>query len=284
MNKRPRRVFDRSILLARCRWEALRRTAEYRTDTARVIRVGAASLRWPVEKLERYCLDNGGVIEPAWGSGAPPGGLDHYQAVCARYGLVVLIHPDVTVSEGEMAAFPIFADTPSRRPTVKDRGALRRFTRRGMDLSLRTQRRIFAQEQVHAGPFQLNLKRIRLRHFDKILAVFDARRAGKPFGVIAEAVGLSLDQVKRAWETGRRLIPKWLDLESHIATCPTCLACIRKKGDRWCAAAELQIGLPPTGRSRSRTSAERLDLLAARQEGLLPARRSLKRIDSSSDC
>ncbi len=279
MSKRPRRVFDRSIVLARCRWECLRRTAQYRTDTARIIREAAASLGWTEEKLERDCLENGGgVLEPA--------GLDHhhYHVLCARYGLVVLMHPDVMFSEDDMAAFPIFADTPESQPKVKDQAALRRFARNGMARSLRTQRRIFAKERVHPGPFQLNLKdRVHLGHFDKTLAVFDARRAGKRFGAIAKAVGLSIHQAKRAWKTARRLIPKWLDLESHVATCPTCLASMRNKRDRWCAAVELQIGLRPTGLSRLRPSAERLDILAARHEGHLPARRSMKHIESIPD-
>jgi hypothetical protein len=272
-------VLDRSIILARCRWECLRRTAAYQTDIARIIRDVAAARGWTEEKLERDCLEHGaGVLEPA--------GLNNpqYHELCARYGLVVLVHPAVILSEAEMAAFPIFADTPVWQLKVKDQAALRRFARRGGELGRRSQRRIFAIARVPAGPFLLDRKkRLRLGRFDETLAVFDAHVAGKPFNAIATALGLSLHQVKRAWKTAQYLIPKWLDLESHIATCPTCLACIRKKGDRWCAAAELQIGLPPTGRSRSRTSAERLDILAARQGGLLPARRSMKRIDSSSD-
>ena len=279
MKTRPRRVFDRSIVLARCRWECLRRTAAYRTDIAKIIRDVAVSRGWTEEKLERDCLENGGgVLDP------PAFNDQHYHELCARYGLVVLVHPAVIFSETEMAAFPIFADTPGRQPTVKDQAVLRRFARRGGNLSQRSQSRIFATARVPAGPFQLDRKkRLHLGRYDEMLAVFDARVAGRPFIAIAKALGLSLHQVKRAWKTARYLIPNWLDLESHVATCPTCLACIRKKGDRWCAAVELQIGLPPTGRSRSRTSAERLDLLAARQGGLLPARRSKKRIDSSSD-
>lgn len=279
MKRRPRRVLDRSIILARCRWECLRRTAAYRTDIARIIREVAASRGWTEEKLERDCIENGaGVLEPAAFND------QHYHELCARYGLVVLVHPAVIFSEAEMAAFPIFADTPVWQPKVRDQAALRRFARRGGDLRRRSQRRIFATERVRAGPFQLDRKkRLHLGHFDETLAVFDARVAGTRFDAIAKARGISLHQVKRAWKTARYLIPNWLDLESHFDTCPTCLACIRKKRDRWCAAAELQIGLPPTGRSRSRTSAERLDILAARQGGLLPARRSMKRFDSSSD-
>src|SRR2546425_6595075 len=126
MNKRPRRVFDRSIVLARCRWECLRRTAEYRADAFGIIREAAASVGWSEEKLAsvgwseeklaRYCLENGGVLEPPAGDRR-----DHYDVLLARYGVVVLMHPDVPFSEDEMAAFPIFADTPHRQPTVQDR-------------------------------------------------------------------------------------------------------------------------------------------------------------------
>jgi hypothetical protein len=279
MNTRPRRVLDRSFILARCRWECLRRTAAYRTDIAGIIRDVAASRGWTEDKLEPDCLENGaGVLDPARFND------QHYYELCARYGLVVLVHPAVLFSEAEMAAFPIFADTPMWQPKVKDQAALRRFARRGGDLGRRSQRRIFAKARVPAGPFQLDpKKRLHLALFDETLAVFDARVAGKPFGAIAKALGMSLPQVKRAWKTAQYLIPQWLDFESHVATCPTCLAAIREKRDRWCATAELQIGQPPTGRSRSRRSAERLDLLTARQAGLLPARRSMKRIDASSD-
>jgi hypothetical protein len=279
MTTRPRRVLDRSIILARCRWECLRRTAAYRTDIAGIIRDVAASRGWTEDKLEWDCRENGaGVLEPGRFND------QYYHELCARYGLVVLVHPVVSFSEAEMAAFPIFADTPGWQPKVKDQAALRRFARRGGELDRKSRRGIFARARVPAGPFRLDRKkRLHLGRFDRTLAVFDARVAGKPFTAIATVLGLSLHQVKRAWKTARYLIPNWLDLEPHFDTCPTCLACIREKRDRWCAAAELQIGLPPTGRSRSRTSGERLDILAAHQGGLLPARRSMKRIDSSPD-
>jgi hypothetical protein len=236
-------------------------------------------MKWTEEKVKRDCLElGGGVLEPA--------GLDHhyYHELCARYGLVVLMHPDVMLSEDAMAAFPIFADTPAWQPKVTDQTALRRFARNGMVRGPRTQRRIFGKKRVPPGPFQLSLKkRLHLRHFDKTLAVFDARVAGKPFKVTAKALDLSLHQAKRAWKTAQYLIPNWLDFEAHVATCPTCLATTHGKRDRWCAAIELQIGLRPTGLSRSRFSAEHLDILAARQGGLLPARRSMKHIESIPD-
>jgi hypothetical protein len=279
MSGLPRRVFDRSVVLAGCRWECLRRTADYRVDAFRIIREAAQSMGWSQEKFARYCLEHGGVLEPPAGAGRDP-----YDETCARYGLIVLMHPDVRFTDDEMAAFPLFADTPKWQPKVKDRAALlQRFAKGGMDLSLRTQRRLFAKERVPSGRLQLNLKRVRHGHFDQTLAVFDARVAGKSFRVIAKALGLSLPQAKRAWETARCLIPKWLDLESHVATCPTCLAYLRNKRDRWCAAVELQIGLRPTGLSRLRPSAERLDILAARQEGHLPARRSMKQTKRTGD-
>ena len=238
----------------------------------------AAARGWTEEKLEWDCRENGGgVLDTATFND------QQYHELCARYGLVVLVLPAVSFSEAEMVAFPIFADTPGRQPKVKDQAALRRSARRGGDLSQRSQRRIFAAAPVPAGPFQLDRKkRLHLGRFDEMLAVFDARVEGQSVTAIATALGLSLHQVKRAWKTARHFIPKWLDLESHIATCPTCVACLLENANRWCAAVELQIGFPPVGRSRARTSTE-IDILTARQEGLLPARRSMKRIDSSSD-
>ncbi len=223
--------------MARCRWECLRRTAAYRTDIGGIIRDVAASRGWTEEKLERDCRHNGGgVLEPATFND------QHYHELCARYGLAVLVHPAVIFSETEMAAFPIFADTPVRQPKVKDQAALRRFARHGGEPSRRSQRRIFAIARVPAGPFRLDRKkRLHLGRFDETLAVFDARVAGRAFKAIATALGLSLHQVKRAWKTARYLIPEWLDFESHVATCPTCLACLREKRDRWFAAAEFPV-------------------------------------------
>jgi len=279
---RARRVFDRSIALARCRWECLRRTAEYRADIGNITRSMATSTKWPETKVERSCFENGGILEPCFGTG--PASPEHYDKIRASYGLTVLVHPDVAISEDAMAAFPIFTDTPGYQPVVRDRALLRRVVRRGGDVSPRTQRRIFTKRPVDAGPFRLRSKRLHVHRFDTMLAVFDARIAGQSFPRIAADFDQSRDQVKRAWRTARALIPKWVDLEAHIAGCLQCqAACLKGDRDRYCDAVELQIGDRRTSGSRLHPMSDQgLDLLAARQKGQMPARRSARNPDSSS--
>ncbi len=275
MSTNLRRVFDRSILLARYRWEILRRTAEYRRDVAKLIREGGASFEWTEARFEKYCLREGGIIEPAWGPKAKPGARERYDGVRARYGLRIVIHPEVAISEREMAAYPILADTPARQPTVK-KGAqplLRRFARRGEDISTRTLQRIFAQSRVARGSFRLKVRRVRPTHFDRMLAVFDARVAGKTFPTIARALNLNVDQAKRGWRVARGLIQAWLDVESHIEACADCQSCLEGRRDRWCKAVELQYDLPHPGAVGRAVVPEKLDRLAARRRGNLPARR-----------
>src|SRR5262245_55393409 len=113
MGRNPRRVFDRAITFARYRWEILRRTVEYRRDVATLIREGAASFGWTEARFETHCLREGGVIEPAWGPDAKPGTEARYDEVRVRYGLRIVIHPGLALSEQEMAEYPLFADTPA---------------------------------------------------------------------------------------------------------------------------------------------------------------------------
>jgi hypothetical protein len=270
---RPRRTFDRSVALAHFRWEILRRTAEYRADMHDILGSMAHTIGRTDTQLQRECLENGGIIPRVLG--AEFSSPEHYDAVCRRYGLAVLVHPDVPLSVDEMAAFPVFADTPARQPAVTDPVRLRHVARRGGNVSPRTIRRMFALKPVEPGPFRLTLKRIHLGRLERILAVFDARTQGHSFRRIAKDLRLSLDQAKGAWATARLLIAKWFDFESHLRSCPECHRYLEGKRDRMCARAEQQIGLRRTGGSRLRpTNADALELLGARAQEDLPARRA----------
>jgi hypothetical protein len=200
--RRPRRVFDRSIALARYRWEILRRTSEYRGAFRETSSSVAATLGWTPLRLQQYGLKNGGILDRVFGEGLSS--AEHYDKTCAQFGLRVLMHPDVPFSEDEIADFPIFADTPRRQPVVINRQLLRRAARKGGDITPSTRARIFATRLVEAGPLQLNARRIRLDHLDTKLAVFDAHTAGKTFARIAKDLGLSVDQTKRAWRVSAR--------------------------------------------------------------------------------
>lgn len=270
---RPRRTFDRSIAMARFRWEILCRTAEYRADFREIIRSMSATMGCTETQLERDCLEGGGIILPVFGDGLSS--REHYDKICRRYGLTALIHPGVPFSDDEMAAFPVFTDTPKRQPVVQNRTLLRRVAMRGGDISPRTGRRIFAKRAVDVGPFQLKLDRIHLGRLDMMLAVFDAHTQGTPLRRIAKDLGLNLDQAKRAWGTARRLISKWFDFESHSKSCARCQLYQHGQRDRMCAKVEQQIGLRTTGGSRLRPMSDgALELLHARLQGELPARGS----------
>jgi len=213
---------------------------------------------------------------PAFGDGV--GDPEGYDGICRRYGLRTLIHPEVRFSDDEMAAFPVFADTPARQPVVKDLTRLRHVARRGGDISSRTLRRLFTTTPVAAGPFRPSAKRIHLGRLEMLFAVFDARTQGTSFRRIATDLDLDPDQVNRAWATARRLVSKWFDFESHLRSCAECQRYGDGKRDRMCGKAEQQIGLRATGGSRLRPrSAGGLELLHARRQGELPARRSARR-------
>jgi hypothetical protein len=275
-----RRVFDRSVAFARCRWECLRRSREYREQTWKIIDAVAKSMKWDAAKLEQYCLDEGGILERGSGDGAASGA--YYDAICARYGVRVLMHPDVSFSDDQMARFPVFADTPRRQSVVRDQALLRRVARRGGDISPRTLRRVFIKKKVEAGPFQMPVERLHFHRFDSMLAVFDARIAGKQFSLIANELGQSLNQVKRAWRLARVLIEKWLDFERHIATCRLCQACIEGRRDRYCGVIEAEIGVRAAPGPRLQPMPDQaLALVNARVKGHLPARRSVKQPTSS---
>src|SRR5262249_10358031 len=140
MPRNPRRVYDRAFVLARCRWECLRRRIDYRADVRAAIDKGARSFKKKPGAFETYCLNDGGIIEPPRGKNA----RKKYTAVCRRYGLRWLIHYDLTLSVDEMVAYPIFTDTPHRQPTVKNQKLLRRIAVSRMELSRRMRRRIFS--------------------------------------------------------------------------------------------------------------------------------------------
>jgi len=279
--RRPRRLFDRSIALARYRWEILRRTSAYRAAFRETSSSIAATLGWVESRLQQYCLANEGILDRVFGEGfSSP---EHYDNTCARYGLVVLIHPDVYFSDDDMAAFPIFTDTPSRQPVLLNRTLLRRAMISG-DISRRAQRRIFAKKLVEAGPFQLNVKRVHLHHLDTRLAVFDAHTAGKPLARIAKDLGLSVDQTKRAWRAARVEINNWFDIGTHVKECVQCQTCLHGHRDRYCRRVELQIGLRTSRGSQLYATPDLdLELLNARHKREIPARRSLKNPNPSRD-
>jgi len=75
----------------------------------------AKCVGWDEANLERYCIEHDpGILTRVFGHG--PASPEHYDKVCERYGLTVLVHPRVAFSDDEMAAFPIFADTPRGNP------------------------------------------------------------------------------------------------------------------------------------------------------------------------
>jgi len=266
--------------LARYRWEILRRTSHYRADFRETSSSIAATLGWTESRLQQYCLENEGILDSVFGEGCSS--TEHYGKTCARYGVTVLIHPDVSFSDDEMADFPIFADAPRRQPVVINRPLLRRVAMRGGAINLSTQRRIFAKRLVEPGPFQLNVKRIRLHHLDTRLAVFDAHTAGKTFARIAKDLGLSVDQTKRAWRAARVEINNWFDIGTHIKECVQCLACLRGDRNRYCRTVELQIGLRSSRGSQLYATPDlNLELLNARHKREIPARRSYKDPNSS---
>ena len=272
---RARRIFDRSIALARYRWEILRRTLAYRAAFFETGRSIAATLQQTESELYQYCQDHDGTLPSVFGEGFSS--LEHYDEVCARFGLTSLLHPDISISDSEMAVFPIFADTPRRQPVLLNRLALRRARIWGATISLRTPRGIFGKRVVQAGAFQPKVKRIHLPRLAMRLAVFDARAAGKPLKRIAKELGLSVDQAKRAWRAMRVEIDHWVDIGTHVKDCPRCQASLQEHRGQYCPVFELQIGLRSArGVQLHARREQELDRLNARHQGGIPARRSFK--------
>jgi hypothetical protein len=227
------------------------------------------------DAFEEYCLNEGGIIEP-------PGADDRkeYDEVRLRYGLRVIIHYGVALSLDEIAEYPIFLDTPHRQPQIKNKARLRRWVISRTDLTDRTRGRIFSVRDVDPGPFQLNVKRIDLTYFDRDLAVFDLRADGATFKTIAERLGMSEDQAKRAWRRTSALVPNWLEFELHIRDCVTCQAYVNRRRARGCAKLELQLGRGATRSLGSINMPEgQLESVNARTRGELPARRSTRPTD-----
>ena len=128
--RRPRRVFDRAIALAWCRWEILRRTSRYRAEVRRLVEETSRMVGWAPSRYDEHCLADGGVVDRAFDTVV----AQHYDEICARYGLTVVMHHEAALSDDDMAAFPVFADTPRRQLTVRDPALLRRVARRGGDV------------------------------------------------------------------------------------------------------------------------------------------------------
>lgn len=294
MAKSPsrRRIFDLAITLACYRWELLRRNPNYQRDVQRWIDRG-------------YTVFTTGVIHIPFDLTVNR----PYQADCAKWGLRLLLHPNVVISEEDMAGFPVFVDTPPRQRKVKDEAAWERWVQRlpidGVivrvgnrkirrvshvkDLHDRDLRRYFRIEEVPKGPFQLPSKRKHLRKFDWYLTVFDQHKAGRKFDTIAKALSISVHQAKRAFRIARRLI-QWSDklkgsdeaIQDHFKGCPECRS--RSKASTrdwshggWCPKMERlierQTGISVHRWLRESTKPEReLATLAARKKGELPAR------------
>jgi hypothetical protein len=276
--QRLRRQFDRAVALARFRWEILRRTDEYKDAFREVLQAIAKTMgeKWSEERLREHCLNkDGGVLMPVSGEGLSS--RQHYYNVCARYGLRVLIHPDISLSDHEMGAYPVFVDTPMRQPVVRDQTKLRRVAMRRHNISPRTLRRIFSQKHVAEGPYQVKVGRVRLDQLDSMLAVFDRRRDGMTFAMIAQAVGLKIDQVKRAWRRACSLVETRFDLDSHFKTCRRCQKLIVENRGYLCAVAEAQIGTPRSQSVGSRAMPiDQLERDHARHRGEAPARGARK--------
>jgi hypothetical protein len=270
-----RRVIDRSILFARYRWECLRRTGEYEAAVREVIRDTAEVRKCSETDVVSDCLRSGGIVEPVFGDG--PAGQQQYQRLCTKYGLGVLIHPDVVFSDDDMAAFPVFEDTPGRQFVVRDPALLKRIARTGGDVDPKTLRAVFVKKSVTPGPFQLAVQRARLPRLDAAFAVFDARMAKTSFSVIATELGMSLDQAKRAWRTARRVIGQWLHFESHLDSCRQCQAYQNRRREMGCAEFERQLGVRVAGRARLRHMPDKqLESVLARKYSTLPAKRATK--------
>jgi len=245
-----RRVFDLAITLACYRWEFLRRNSRYQLDVRLWIDSGC--------RVKRT-----GVIECPFDFTV----RREYQADCAKWGLRLLLDPKVVVSEEEMAIYPIFADTPERQPVVKDWKALRRWVQRfpkrptpkgepywgpkdlfkrgeppsGPEISERDLRRYFRTERVPRQGFQLQGNRQHFRKFDFYLEVFDRRTRGQLFKEIAEVLGVSVHQAKRACHIARQLIEGFRfskkaeeSPQEHVSRCPKCSMVARTNRGDWC--------------------------------------------------
>jgi hypothetical protein len=267
------------VALARYRWEILRRTPAYRDTFQDISRRVAATLEWTEARLQEDCRRNGGILHRPFGEGG-----ECYDQTCARFGLTVLMHPDVSLFDDEMAAFPIFTDAPRRQPILVDRVLLRRAPMRGGGISRRALRRIFAKRLVEPGPFQPVVTRIRLEQLDTMLTVFDARTAGQSFARIAQDLSLSIDQVKRASRMASKEIKRWSDFETHLKECAQCQRSLQRRRDRYCPVVERHIGLRSSRGVQLHAMPEQdLDLLSARHQGKIPARRSFKNASLSRE-
>src|SRR2546430_2628679 len=112
----PRRVFDREITLAYWRWEFLRRNVAYKRDVEKWLTLAAETLGWEPDRFKSYCRREAGIIiYPPFGAES-----ENYERDCTKWGLHFLILPEIKIASEGMAAFPIFVDTPSRQPTVRD--------------------------------------------------------------------------------------------------------------------------------------------------------------------
>lgn len=249
-SKHPRRIFDREIAHAIARWEILRRTRAYRDTVDAWLKPGGDGH-----------LADGVVAIDAWDRDVS----GRYDADCARFGLRFLWHPDAEFTEDTMAGYPVFRDTPSRQRRPKhvitgeraqqappdqqaalkalgdqQKRAYQAKVQGHPDWSQRVRQRHFGGVRVPPGPWQLPGRWAHLDNLRWYLRVLDLRRGSLPFSRIAEQLGISVDQAKRAWGVARRLVdaglePGWAPIETHLATCKRCRWSQEDTvPDRWC--------------------------------------------------
>jgi hypothetical protein len=110
------------------RWEVLRKKAEYRRDYERV-------------KARRGVTHDSGVLLAPLRSKAQR----EYERTCARWGLHILVDPELSAPEARVLDSPVFKDYPARQRAVHDGAAFRRFARQLSDTRGNLNRAIAAQ-------------------------------------------------------------------------------------------------------------------------------------------
>ena len=294
----PRRKFDLAIVIARYRWEFLRRNPDYQKTAQRWVKIHkhtclkckkgegclelsavvpspvyatlrlseseALALGFEVRDLERL-NETGDKTEKKYKVN-PPLLRSHYARDCKRWGLRLLIPPALGISEEEMAAYPIFTDTPSRQPFVKDRAALRARASRlpdhaagrpsgtakelleelnqeerqrvqqdlapadaDVDISERDLRRYFHTHRLDPGPFQIKKQRKHFAALDLCLEVFDRREKRESFARISRGLRITDRRARQIWETALRGTGETFGgwMDWHSPACPVCAEAAR---------------------------------------------------------
>jgi len=312
-----RREFDGAIERAYWRWELLRRDASYRRRSDDLFTLWAEAFfsspgrRMDRKRLAAYCLKRNGGVIPAQ---ADAEGRRLYDEILKQYGLRVILHPAVCIPLEDMAAFPIFVDTPGRQPVVVEKDLLRRLAMEAYgklgqlphipanpldsldeaaipELPERRLHKAIKKCKVERAGSWFNGERI---HFDTLrrdLDVFDLRTSGVTLVGAAKRLGISVEEAKRAWARASTLIrnhqvERWDEspMEAHCDTCQTCQPWFAgKPGAEPCPQMNRLLEPGPRRRRGERTvdltqahlyQETTLDLLSARSDGSLPTRSS----------